>query len=99
MPPNWHAPRAWLAQAVCIHEHEGAWNDPWSPYEGGLQFLLSTWTRPGVDGPVVRDSKGRVVHWASAFSPREQLYRAWLVWKQDGGSWREWGTAGACGLR
>ena len=28
-------------------------------------------------------------------SVQEQLYRAWLVWKRDGGSWRAWGAVGA----
>ena len=28
-------------------------------------------------------------------SAQEQLYRAWLVWKRDGGSWRAWGAVGA----
>jgi hypothetical protein len=42
---------------------------------------------------------GGISHWASVFSPREQLYRSYLVWRRDGGSWREWGTARACGLR
>jgi len=32
-------------------------------------------------------------------SPREQLYRAWLVYRRDNNSWREWGTAPACGVR
>lgn len=98
MPKRWHAPKAWLADATCVHGKEGAWNAATgNGYEGGGQFLLSTWQ--SVDGPVVRDHKGSIVHWASAFPPREQLYRMWLVWKRDGGSWREWGTAGACGLR
>lgn len=110
MPKHWHAPRWWLAQAVCIHEHEGAWNDPWAPYEGGMQFLASTYATVGGR---VRDRAGRLLrydrrshtfngvpyHWASLDSPREQLYRAWLLWKHDRGSWHEWGTAGVCGLR
>ena len=25
--------------------------------------------------------------------------RAWLVYLRDGHSWREWGTAGQCGLK
>lgn len=58
-----------------------------------MQFLASTWM--GVGGRVA----GRPLHWASLATPHEQLYRAWLVWKRDGGSWREWGTARSCGLR
>lgn len=94
VPARWHAPAWWLRDALCVHQHEAAWNNDgvtWdghpSPYHGGLQFLLSTWSSVGGVGD-------------PAFaSPREQLYRAWLVWKRDGGSWREWGTAGDCGLR
>lgn len=98
MPSRWSArrstPAGWYSQALCLHHLEGAWNDSTgNGYEGGLQFLLSTWLSVG--GPVDR----RRGHWASVASPREQLYRAYLVWRRDGRSWREWGTAGACGLR
>jgi hypothetical protein len=92
VPHGWHAPRSWLPAAICLHEHEGAWNDAaGNGYEGGLQFLRSTWTSVG--GSV--DKHG---HWASVATPREQLYRMWLVWKRDRQSFREWGTAGRCGL-
>lgn len=78
---------------MCVHSREGAWNDATgNGYEGGMQFLKSTWTSVG--GRVQRDG-----HWASEASPREQLFRAWLVWRRDGGSWREWSSARACGLR
>lgn len=93
MPRHWHAPSWWLREAVCIHGREGAWNDATgNGYEGGMQFLRLTWERVGG----LSDRHG---HWASVASPREQLYRAWLIYRQDGGSWREWGTASACGLR
>lgn len=36
---------------------------------------------------------------AADASPAEQRWRAYLVWKRDGGSWREWSTAAACGVR
>lgn len=92
MPHNWHAPTWWLPQAVCIHEHEGAWPDATgNGYEGGMQFLRSTWQSAG--GTVDRNG-----HWASTASIREQLYRAWIVYTRDGNSWREWGTHRACGL-
>ena len=87
-PHEWHAPKWWLAEAVCIHEHEGAWNAATgNGYFGGMQFTLYTWRSVG----------GRGL--PSSASPREQLHRAWLVYRRDGNSWREWGTAGACGLR
>lgn len=77
---------------MCIHRREGAFNAATgNGYEGGFQFLRSTWLSVG--GPTFG------WHWASMASPKEQLYRAWLVWRRDGGSWSEWGTARACGLR
>lgn len=88
MPKHWHAPPWWLQQALCIHGREGAWNaETGNGYSGGLQFLQSTWYSVG--------GVGRAAQWP----PREQLYRAWLVYLRDGHSWREWGTAGMCGLR
>ena len=87
-PRNWHAPAWWLPQAACIHEHEGAWDaNTGNGYFGGMQFTLYTWR--SVNGA------GR----PDLASPREQLYRAWLVYLRDSRSWREWGTAGLCGLR
>lgn len=78
----------WFAQALCVHSREGAWNaNTGNGYWGGMQFLPSTWRSVGGTTP------------AYLVSPREQLVRAWLVWRRDDGSWREWGTAGACGLR
>jgi hypothetical protein len=90
-PPHWHAPAWWLPQALCIHRHEGAWDaNTGNGYYGGFQFMASTWASVG--GSTVALVAGRA-------SPREQLFRAWLVWARDGHSWREWGTARACGLR
>jgi hypothetical protein len=81
-------PRGWYVQARCIHAHEGAWNaNTGNGYYGGMQFLLSTWRSVG--------GRSR----PDLVSPAEQLYRAFLVWRRDGGSWREWGTARLCGLR
>ena len=96
MPRNWHAQRWWLAEAVCIHGHEGAWNsigyvNGVATYGGGMQFMLSTWQSVGGSGSSLAD--------ITVQSPREQLYRAWLVWQRDGGSWSEWGTRGMCSLR
>ncbi len=74
-------------------------------YEGGWQFLPSTYASVG--GRVIDSSGRRLVyshwrfngipwHWASLDSPREQLYRVWLVYLRDGNSWAEWGTRGLC---
>lgn len=67
---------------------EGSWSsDTGNGYHGGLQFLSSTWANAGGHGD------------AADASVSEQIYRAWIVWKTDGGSWHEWGwTRSACGL-
>ena len=81
--PHW-----WYRQAVCIHRHESTdWRAATgNGYYGGFQFMLGTWHRVGGRG------------YPHLASPNEQYFRAWLVWRQDRGSWREWGTAGRCGL-
>jgi hypothetical protein len=80
-------PDGWAAQAACIRAHEGWWTaNTGNGYYGAYQFLRSTWTSVGGHGL------------PSEASPREQTYRAWLVWRRDGGSWREWSTAGSCGV-
>ncbi len=96
--PNWRPGSVWIRQAVCIHQHEGAWNDnTGNGYWGGMQFLPSTWR--GVGGRwVVSFAHPGDSHYLFWVPPREQLYRAWRVWLRDGRSWREWGTAGVCGL-
>jgi hypothetical protein len=77
----------WLAEATCIHEHEGAWDaNTGNSYYGGMQFLIATWRSVGGVGL------------PSDATPQEQLLRAHLVWLRDGRSWREWGTAEMCGL-
>ena len=95
VPASWHA-RAhpdWYRAALCIHRHEGAWNaNTGNGYYGGMQFLATTWKSVG---GVVRPDFA---------TPREQLYRAWLVYRRDGSHWwigdgGEWGdSARACGL-
>jgi hypothetical protein len=85
---SWPAPpRWWLREAACIRAHEGEWDsNTGNGYYGAYQFVRSTWASVGGMG------------YPHLASPAEQTYRAWLVWKRDGGSWREWGTAGQCGL-
>lgn len=82
--PHW-----WYHQAVCIHRHECVrWNcNTGNGYYGGFQFLLGTWQRAGGRG------------YPHQARPNEQYFRAWIIWKANHGSWREWGTAGRCGLR
>jgi hypothetical protein len=88
VPHHWHAPKAWLPGALCIHHREGAWNaNTGNGFFGGMQFDLPTWR--GAGGTIRPDLA----------SPREQLYRAWVYWRVEG--WRKrWpNTARACGLR
>ena len=95
VPKKWHAPAWWLRQALCIHSYEGAWNaNTGNGYYGGLQFLESTWYRAGGNYHPAFDSRVPFT-----VPVREQLYRAWRIYQAGGGSWREWGTAGRCGLR
>lgn len=70
-----------------------------------MQFLVSTW-----NNEAARHSAGRVPYVSTTGDiGREpiatQLLAAYIVWDLDGGrlgdgsgSWREWGTKGACGL-
>jgi len=81
---------------MCIHRHEGSWRSIGyvhgrATYAGGFQFMLATWRAAGGTASTLDDIAGS--------SPREQVYRAWLTYRRDGDSWREWGTARACGLR
>src|SRR5574340_828384 len=89
---QWHPPLGWLAQAQCIHRHEGSWTaNTGNGYFGGMQIAPATWL--GVNGP-------RVTAFAhpgdSAFPfavlPRVQLRVAWLVWLRDGRTWHSWGA-------
>lgn len=115
MPKRWHAPRPWLYQAWCLHDGvlrdtrghhlyrvgfgEGAWPaNTGNTYFGGLQFKQSTWERAGGAHYAAFDHPGDRRYPFTA-SPREQIYRMWVIVRQDHGSFREWGTAGRCGLR
>lgn len=83
--PSW-----WLSQAECIHQHEGAWNSQTgNGYLGGFQFLPSTWAAHG---------GLRMGSNPALLEPVQQLHVAYNTWVDDGGSWREWGTAPLCGL-
>lgn len=86
IPQPFWVPAWFRAQALCIHRYESRdWHNRGHHF-GGLQFTLGTWQSVGGRGN------------PADASPAEQIYRAFLVWKRDGGSWREWSTAGACGL-
>lgn len=105
IPKNWHAPAAWLKDAICIHQHEGAWPDnTGNTYFGGMQFLRSTWERAGGRYDAAFDHPGDH-RYPFRMPIREQLYRAYVIWDSANhvmndhiGSWGEWGTRGACGV-
>jgi hypothetical protein len=62
-----------------------------------MQFMAKTWKRMGGVADAAFAHPGNPSYPFRA-SKTEQLYRAWLLWKHDGGSWRSWGAVGAaCG--
>ncbi len=86
---------AWLAQAHCIHLKEAGWRaNTGNGYFGGMQFMAATWKRVGGKADPAFAHPGDPAYPFAAASA-EQLYRAWLLWKRDGGTWRSWGTVGA----
>ncbi len=58
-----------LAEWLCIHSYEGAWNDPNEPYFGGLQMDISF--QRGYGRYLLR-RKGTANHW----TPAEQMWTA-----------------------
>ena len=85
----------WLAQARCIHGKEGPWTaNTGNGYFGGMQFAAATWRRAGGSADPAFKHPGDDAYPFHA-SAVEQLYRAWVVWKHDGGTWRSWGAVGA----
>jgi resuscitation-promoting factor RpfB len=91
----WHPSATWLAQARCIHLKEGPWNaNTGNGYFGGMQFSAQTWKRVGGSADGAFAHPGDPAYPFSA-TPQEQLYRAWLLWKRDNGTWHSWGAVGA----
>jgi resuscitation-promoting factor RpfA len=85
---------AWLAQARCVHLKEGPWTaNTGNGYFGGMQFAKQTWARVGGKPDPAFAHPGDPAYPFRA-SAQEQLYRAWLLWRRDGGSWRSWGAVG-----
>lgn len=71
---------------MCVHSHEGLWTSSGGTYEGGLQFLHSTWVRAG----------GRAfAEHAYQATPNEQITVA--NWYSKGGAWlTPWPPAARC---
>jgi hypothetical protein len=83
-PPHY---AAWL----CIHRHEGSWQDAGAPYYGGLQMDLSFQEAYGA--PLLR-RKGTAENW----TPLEQM---WVAEKalRAGRGFHPWlNAAASCGL-
>ena len=85
----------WLAQARCVHLKEGRWPaNTGNGYFGGFQFAAQTWKRVGGTPDDAFAYPGSRAHPFTA-TAQEQTYRAWLLWKHDGRSWKSWGAIGA----
>lgn len=96
---KWHPSATWLLQARCVHVKEGPWSaNTGNGYFGGFQFAAATWKRVGGATDAAFAHPGDPAYPFSA-SASEQLYRAWRLWRRDGGTWRSWGAIGAsCAL-
>jgi Transglycosylase-like domain len=92
---TWTPPAAWLAQAQCVHRHEAPWSaNTGNGYFGGMQFSMGTWMMVKGAKVVAFKHPGDPA-FPFAAPQTEQLFRAWLLWKKDGGSWKSWGAVGA----
>lgn len=92
---EWSPSPAWLVQAKCVHAKEGGWTaNTGNGYYGGFQFAAQTWKRVGGATDLAFKHPGDPTFPFRA-APGEQLYRAWLLWRHDGKSWRSWGGVGA----
>ena len=78
---------AWL----CIHRHEGRWNDPNPPFYGGLQMDLGF---QRTYGRRLLQRKGTADHW----TPLEQIWVAERAHRSGRGFYPWPNTARACGL-
>ena len=77
---------------VCIHNHEGAWNDRGDPYWGGLQMDRGFMLAYGRD--MIRKHGG----WADTWTPAEQITVAERAY-MSGRGFTPWpNTARACGV-
>jgi hypothetical protein len=88
---HWNKPSTY-GNWMCIHSHEGAWNDPNSPYYGGLQMDISFQRAYGWR---LLQFKGTADHW----NPMEQMWVAEHARTTGGRGFYPWPlTARYCGL-
>lgn len=81
------------ADWVCIHDHEGAWNDSGDPYWGGLQMDRGFMLAYGRD--MIRRHHGGL---ANTWTPAEQIIVAERAYRTRG--FAPWPvTSRSCGLR
>jgi hypothetical protein len=80
-----------LAQWMCIHRYEGAWNDPNAPYYGGLQMDMGF---QRAYGSHLLRSKGTADNW----TPLEQMWVAEKAYSSGRGFYPWPNTARFCGL-
>ena len=78
---------AWM----CIHGHEGAWDDPNPPYYGGLQMDMSFMRAYGRE---LLRRKGTADNW----TPLEQMWVAERAYRSGRGFYPWPNTARYCGL-
>jgi hypothetical protein len=76
---------------LCIHRHEGAWNDSGAPYYGGLQMDLGF---QRTYGATLLRRKGTADHW----TPLEQMWVAERAHRSGRGYYPWPNTARYCGL-
>jgi hypothetical protein len=76
---------------LCIHRHEGAWDDPAPPYYGGLQMDIGF---QRTYGPDLLRRKGTANHW----TPLEQMWVAERAHRTGRGYYPWPNTARSCGL-
>ena len=92
-------PRPWLAQAMCVHRHEGPWTaNTGNGYFGGMQFAAETWLRAKGPREAAFAHPGDPAY-PFAASKAEQLLVAHRVWLKDGRTWKSWSGVGAACAR
>lgn len=86
-----HDPDRLVKGFLCIHRHEGAWDDPGAPYYGGLQFDMEFQRAYGRE---FLRAFGTADHWPPMIQVTVAI-RAYL----SGRGWWPWpNTARMCGL-
>lgn len=86
---------SWLAQAMCVHQHEGPWAaNTGNGYFGGMQIAPATWRRARGSAQPAFAHPGDPAY-PFAATKAEQLRVAWRIWLADGRTWKSWNAVGA----